>query len=47
MVSFFVGVLIGELGVKELFLDIFFPSGVYGLILVGIGNSNSVAEGRF
>ena len=47
MVSFFVGVLVGKLKVKELFLDAFFLSGVCGLILVGIGNGNSVAEGGF
>ena len=47
MVSFFVGALVGELGVKELFLDAFFPSSVYGLILVGTGNGDSVAESGF
>ena len=47
LVSFFTKVLVGELGVKELFLDTFFLSGVCGLILVRTGNSNGVVEGRF
>ena len=45
LVSFFTGVLVGKLGVKELFLDMFFLSSIYRLILVGIGNSDSIAEG--
>ena len=45
--SFFIGVLVGELRVEELVLDIFFLSSIYGLILVGTGNSNSMAEDRF
>ena len=47
LVNFFVGVLVGELGVKKLVLDAFFPFSVYKSILVGIGNGNSVAEGGF
>ena len=47
LVSFFIGVLVGKLGVKELFLDTFFLSGVCGLILIGISNSNNIIEGGF
>ena len=46
-VSFFIGGLVGKLGVKELFLDAFFLSSVYRSIPVGIGNGDGVAEGRF
>ena len=47
MVNFFIGALVGKLRVKELFLDTFFLSGVYRLILVGTGNGDGVAEGGF
>ena len=47
MVSFFIGALVSKLGVKELFLDAFFLSGVCGLILVETGNSNGVVKGGF
>jgi hypothetical protein len=54
LVNFFIGALIGEFRVKELVLDVFFPPSIYrlilvgiGLILVGIGRGNGVADGRF
>ena len=47
MVSFFAGVLVSKLGVKELFLDIFFLFSICGSIPVGTGNSDSVAVNRF
>ena len=37
LVSFFMGALIGEFGVKEPVLDVFFLLSVYGLIPVGTG----------
>ena len=40
-------VLVGKLRVKEPFLDAFFPSSICGLILVRIGDSDSVAESGF
>ena len=47
MVSFLIGALVGKLGVKESVPDTFFLSSIYRLILVGTGNSDGVAEGRF
>jgi len=42
--NFFLGALTGEFGVKELVLDTFFLSGVYRLMLVGIGRGDSIAD---
>jgi len=39
--------LVGEFGVKELVLAMFFLSSIYGLILVGISRGNSMASGGF
>ena len=47
MVNFFIGALVGKLRVKEPFLDIFFLFSIYKLILVGIGNSDNIAESGF
>ena len=47
MVSFFIGALVGEFGVKELVLDTFFPPSVYRLIPVGAGRGDGVADGEF
>jgi len=44
--NFFLGVLTSEFGVKELVLDAFFLSGVYRLIVVGIGRGDGVVGGR-
>jgi len=41
--NFFLGVLTGKFGVKELVLDTFFLSGVYRLIIVGTGRGDGVA----
>ena len=47
MVNFFIGALLGEFGVKELVLDVFFPSNIYRLIPVGIGRGGGVVDGKF
>jgi len=44
--NFFLGALTSEFRVKELVLDAFFLSGVYGLIVVGTGRGDGVAGGR-
>ena len=41
------GALVSKFGVKEPVLDAFFLFGIYGLILVGIGWGDSVANGGF
>ena len=41
------GALVGKFGVKKLVLDIFFPPGVYRLILIGSGRDDSIADGGF
>ena len=45
MVSFFIGILISEFGVKELVLDTSSPSSTYRLTLVGMGGGDGVADG--
>ena len=45
LVSFFIGVIVGEFRVKELVLDLFSPSSTYRLILVGTGRGISVVDG--
>ena len=45
MVSFFVGVIVGEFGVKELVLDTFPLSSTFRLTLVGTGGGVSIADG--
>ena len=42
--NFFLGALTGKFGVKELVLDVFFLSSIYGLILVGIGRGDGVVD---
>jgi len=44
--NFFLGALTGEFRVKELVLDAFFLSGVYRLIVVGIGRGDGIASSR-
>ena len=44
MVSFFTGVIVSELRVKELVLDTFPLSSICGLTLVGIGRGVSVVD---
>ena len=44
LVSFFVGVIVGEFRVKELVLDTFPLSSTFRLILVGIGRGVSIID---
>jgi hypothetical protein len=44
LVSFFIGVIVGEFRVKELVLDIFSLSSTYRLTLVGTGRGVSVVD---
>ena len=46
MVSFFIGVIVGEFRVKELVLDTFPLSSTFRLILVGMGRGVSIADSR-
>ena len=46
MVSFFIGILVGEFRVKELVLDMFSLSSTYRLTLVGIGGGHSIVVSR-
>jgi hypothetical protein len=45
LVSFFVGVMVSEFGVKELVLDTFPLSSTFRLTLVGTGGGVSIADG--
>ena len=45
LVSFFIGVIVGECKVKELVLNKFPLSSTYRLILVEIGRGVSIADG--
>jgi hypothetical protein len=46
LVSFFIGVIVSEFGVKELVLDMFSLSSTCGLTPVGTGGGVSVVDGR-
>jgi hypothetical protein len=46
LVSFFIGIIIGEFRVKELVLDTFPLSSTFRSILVGTGRGVSMADGR-
>jgi hypothetical protein len=46
LVSFFIGVIVGEFRVKELVLDTFSLSSTYGLTLVGTGRGVSIVDSR-
>ena len=43
--NFFLGALTGEFGVKELVLNTFFLSSIYGLIVVGTGKGDGIVGG--
>jgi len=43
LVCFFVITLVGKFGVKKSVLDMFFPFGVYRLMLIGTSRGDSVA----
>ena len=45
MVSFFIGVIVGEFRVKELVLDTFPLSSTFRLILVGTGRGIGIVDG--
>ena len=45
MVSFFIGVIVGEFRVKELVLDTFPLSSTFRLTLVGMGGGISIVDG--
>ena len=47
MVSFFIGALVGKFRVEEPVLDTFFPLSICGLIPVGTGWGDSVADRGF
>ena len=46
MVNFFIGVLVGKFGIKELVLGTFFLSSTYRLILIGIDRGDGIANSR-
>jgi hypothetical protein len=46
LVSFFIGVMVGEFRVKELVLDTFSPSSTYRSTPVEMGGGVSIADGR-
>ena len=47
LVNFFIGMLVGKFGAKELVLDAFFLPSIYRLIPVEINKGNGVADSRF